>query len=188
MPPRPGAAFRPRTPSAGSRILGRLGAYRSCPPAGPHSCGRRGDGPPAVALVAAVLVFAAAGAALRTAAAKVDAHGWAFFNAGQSIVNRLDSLAQVIAKREMASIPRFYSPGFTGELIGLNARARAGEHDGITTLRFVPGGIGVDRAGAVEEWRRYLASFATIGEARFTLDVSTTGARQAKSRRRSGSK
>jgi hypothetical protein len=121
-------------------------------------------------VLAGLLGVLAAGLSWRFVAARVDGRGWAFFDTGKAISDRLDGLAGRIVTRNAETMRSLYAPAFAGNLLGLNTHAAARVRDSLSQARFVPGRTSVGAKEALDEWNRYISSFATIGEARFNLE------------------
>jgi hypothetical protein len=121
----------------------------------------------ALAALGGVLIAAAG---WRILAARVDERGWAFFNTGKAVSDRLDEIAARVAARDAAALSQWYSPSFRGQRIGLNSRANEPAGDGVVRGRFAPDRATVAIHDALGEWERYLSSFASVSEARFNLE------------------
>ena len=102
-----------------------------------------------IAVAAALLT---AGVGWRVVMARVDERGWAFFDTGKTISDRLEALAVTVVARDAAAVRAWYSPSFRGERIGLNTYSPGSLRDGVSQARFDPDRTPVDIDGAAVEW------------------------------------
>jgi hypothetical protein len=65
---------------------------------------------------------------------------------------------------------RLYATNFSGTKLGLLTRDQTEDRDGVRRLLQKSDGAAVDRAGALEEWRSYRESFASLDEAGLHID------------------
>jgi hypothetical protein len=117
-----------------------------------------------------ILALLVAVVAVAAAAVWVDRRGRAFFEAGHDIVQTLDTLAAAVTAGDAEAIARLYAPGFSGTHLGLTTRDLADEKDGIRHYRQRSDNAPTERSGAVDEWRAYRGSFASIDEAGLHVD------------------
>ena len=113
------------------------------------------------AVLAPVALYVVSSAAMD----KVDKDGWRFFNTGKEIVQTLGRLGKALEAQKPEAVGGFYSAKFKGTRLGLTRLEPASEKDGIRKLRMKADGAADSPAAAVEEWRAYLDSFASISEA-----------------------
>ncbi len=90
--------------------------------------------------------------------------GWAFFNAGKTVVLRMAEFARAAQKRDAAALEKFYGADFRGSSLGFNHLKLAEQKDDVRIYQFTAAGGEQNKAAALEEWRQYLASFAEIEE------------------------
>ena len=95
----------------------------------------------------------------------VDNTGGTFFSNGKEILGRLGDFAQKLKARDYAALASFYAPQFQGQRLGLNQRKQVDLKDGIHRFVLTTDSQQVGRDGALDEWRAYLESFASIEEA-----------------------
>jgi ASPIC and UnbV/FG-GAP-like repeat len=120
------------------------------------------------------IAFAIVVAAILTAATvgeSVARKGEAFFKTGKATTTALDRLALAVRDRDVSTIGRFYSPGYTGDALGLPQLLEPGtEKDGIARKTTVASEFGQDRQAALSEWQEYLAGIDRIEEVGLHLD------------------
>ena len=95
----------------------------------------------------------------------VDNTGGTFFSNGKEMLGRLGHFSQKLKARDYRALESFYSPQFQGQRLGLNNLKQVDLKDGIHRLVLTGDSQPVGREGAVNEWRTYLESFASIQEA-----------------------
>ena len=95
---------------------------------------------------------------------QMDEHGRRFFETGRGAVETLSKLARSLKSRDLAAASDLYAPDFHGSPLGLVTLRKAGEKDGVETLRFAPAQGTADRAAALAEWQTYLDGFESIEE------------------------
>ena len=67
---------------------------------------------------------------------QMDEHGRRFFETGRAAVETLGQLARSLKSRDFAAASNLYAPDFHGSPLGLASFRKAGETDGVETLRF----------------------------------------------------
>jgi len=95
----------------------------------------------------------------------LEREGLTFFNRGREIVETLDALGKKVQARDLSGIESFYSESFSGTKLGLARLKPTREKDGIRELAFHSDNAAPNRAAALDEWREYLSTFASIEEA-----------------------
>ena len=103
-------------------------------------------------------------------ASRLDQSGLRFFETGAAIVRSLDRLGQTFSSQDGEASAQLYAHHFEGTSPGLTHPVLFEDRDGVRRYRFQPSNQNLDRAGALEEWRAYLASFQSIEELRLHLD------------------
>jgi hypothetical protein len=88
-----------------------------------------------------------------------------FFHTGRNISGRLAALTDMVKKVDTEHLRDFFAEDFSGSSLGFGRLEPFREKDGVREYRFVPGPAGLDRAGAIQEWTEYLASFQSIEDA-----------------------
>ena len=101
---------------------------------------------------------------------RVDQSGLKFFETGATIVTSLDHLADALSIQDLDQVEGLYSDRFEGTALGLNHPEQIQVSDGVRRFHFKSGQEKVNRSGAREDWRSYLASFQSIEEVGLHLD------------------
>lgn len=114
--------------------------------------------------VAAILGIAAAAVLFGV---WVEVQGNRFLDSGTVILTTLDGFASKLAKK--GSIEEYLAPTYSSVSLGLLQPELSGDRDGILSYEFVPDGSGFFASQAADEWRDYLASFASIQEVSLDL-------------------
>lgn len=91
--------------------------------------------------------------------------GELFFDRGKETVTTLSQLAKAIKSKDMEAIRAFYDPAFKGSSLGFRRMEQVEDKDGLLKLRFASSGDASTLDGALDEWKAYLDSFASIEEA-----------------------
>ncbi|MBS1857002.1 MAG: CRTAC1 family protein [Acidobacteria bacterium] len=99
----------------------------------------------------------------------MDREGILFFDVGKRILATLDQLSEQAGKRNVDAMLSEYATDYRGTPLGLASMKPVEEKDGIHKLVFAGTGGSVGRQQAIEEWRAYLDSFASIEEISFHI-------------------
>ena len=124
-----------------------------------------------------VAVVAVLGLVFTALASRIEQQGQRFFATGRAIAQQVERFAAAVPARDADRLARIYSASFSGTSLGMESRTLIASTDGVSRERFVSNEQQLDTAGAVAEWRNYLASFTSITEARGHLErVESWGA------------
>ncbi len=96
-------------------------------------------------------------------ASYIDRSGETFFQAGQGAALNLEKLADALEAGDFSSAAEAYRADFRGKELGLADRVLEEEVDGVRVYN-LRGGGDLDLAGAISEWRSYLADFRSVDE------------------------
>ena len=121
-------------------------------------------------LLAALVSIAGLGAAY-AAARWIDRRGVAFFETGQSVVDRLATVARALQARDEALLAAAFSATFEGASLSLGTGPLAPSRDGIRQYRWdAAGAASENRASAVKAWTAYVGRFASLDEIALHLE------------------
>ena len=97
----------------------------------------------------------------------LERSGRAFYETGSAVVGALAGLAGELKAGDLAAAERRFAGSYRGAPLGLLSLRLVEERDGVRVLELAPpagDALALDRAAALDEWRRYLAGFSTIEE------------------------
>jgi len=119
---------------------------------------------PSKALVACAILLPTVALLSIAFASYVDHKGNRFVDEGKSVLGTLGSLAQALRERDADRIGQLYLQEYRGSPLGITSLEQSAENDGIRRFVFRSKGAATDRAGAVQEWRGYMAGMDSLEE------------------------
>jgi hypothetical protein len=104
------------------------------------------------------------------ASAYVVRLGNLFFDTGKSMIGTLHEAAAAAQASDFAKMQTKFTPDFAGTRLGLMTLKAAELKDGVHRLAFVSGGVTTTRDTAIDEWKAYVAGFASIEDLMLNID------------------
>ncbi len=94
----------------------------------------------------------------------VDQRGWRFFDTGKGIVDMGLSFSKAVKARDAAALAGLFTPGYKGNVLGLNGMEQVEDKDGIRRYKMKGGAAVTGPEAAAAEWKAYLDGFESIEE------------------------
>src|SRR5262245_21528750 len=127
---------------------------------------RRGK-PRWIKVLIGLVLFLAIGLGASAYALRV---GNLFYDTGKSIIGTLHEAAVAAQAGDFTKLQVKFAPDFAGSRLGLMTLKASELRDGVHRLAFVSGGTSTTRDTAVEEWKAYVAGFASIDDLMLNID------------------